>query len=98
MAPSDSSAAAAHSARIVPAQQPAGRGERACNQTDEEPPFRSSFHSLTGRASPDRVRGTSGRAMSALRIWGGDTARVPDRLRDVLSAIADDLVERLDAD
>ena len=36
--------------------------------------------------------------MSALRIRDGDTARVPDRLRDVLSAMADDLVERLDAD
>src|SRR5437764_7828678 len=49
-------------------------------------------------ATARSVRGPYGRAMSALRIRGGDTARVPDRLRDVLSAIADELVERLDAD
>jgi GAF domain-containing protein len=36
--------------------------------------------------------------MAALRILEGDTPRVPDRLRDVLSTMADDLVRKLDAD
>jgi GAF domain-containing protein len=36
--------------------------------------------------------------MTALRIPGGDTARVPDLLRDVLATMADDLVGRLHAD